>query len=88
MKKIGKDLELARKKKQALDELFKRCKISQYTYDSINEEITNAIAEIEARRKDLAEKMTSKITEFEEQINTLEMLFANSELQYAAGEID
>jgi len=86
--KIGKDLELARKKKQALDDLLSRGKISQNTYDSINTEITNAIAEIEARQKDLAEKMTSRITEFEEQINTLEMLLANSELQYAAGEID
>jgi len=86
--KIGKDLELARKKKQALDDLLNRGKISQNTYGSINTEITNAIAEIEARQKDLAEKMTSRITELEEQINTLEMLLANSELQYAAGEID
>jgi len=86
--KIGKDLELARKKKQALDDLFNSGRISQNTYDSIKNEITNAIAEIEARQKDLAEKMTSKITELEEQINTLEMFLANSELQYAAGEID
>ena len=86
--KIGKDLELARKKKQALDDLFNSGKISQNTYDSINNEITSAITEIEARQKDLAEKMSSKITEFEGQINTLEVFLANSELQYAAGEID
>lgn len=86
--KIGKELELARKKKHALDDLFNSGRISQNTYDSINNEITNAIVEIEAHQKDLAEKMTSKITELEGQINTLEMFLANSELQYVAGEID
>ena len=86
--KIGKDLELARKKKQTLDDLFNSGKISQNTYESINNEITNAVTELEARQKGVSEKMTSKITELEEQINTLEMFLANSELQYAAGEID
>jgi len=86
--KIGKDLELARKKKQALDDLFNAGRISQSTYDSINRELTEAITEIEARQKALAEKMTSKIAELEGQINSLEMFLANSEIQYAAGEID
>lgn len=86
--KISKDLELAKKKKQALDDLFGTGKISQFTYDSFNKGLTDTIAEIETHRKALAEKMTSKITELEQQVNTLEMFLANAEILYAAGEID
>jgi len=86
--KISKDLELARKKKQALDDLFNSGKISASTYESLDKELTSAISEIEAHQKNLADKMTSKITELEEQISTLEVFLANSEIQYAAGEID
>ena len=86
--KIGKDLELARKKKQALDDLFNSGKISVSTYESLDKELTGIISEIEARQKDLADKMTSKIADLENQISTLEMFLANSEIQYAAGEID
>lgn len=86
--KISKDLELAKKKKQALDDLFGTGKISQFTYDSFNKGLTDTIAEIETHRKALAEKMTSKIAELEQQVNTLEMFLANAEILYAAGEID
>ncbi len=86
--KISKDLELARKKKQALDDLFDSGKISASTYESLDKELTGIIFEIEARQKDLANKMTSKIADLENQIGTLEMFLANSEIQYAAGEID
>jgi len=86
--KISKDLELTRKKKQTLDNLFSAGKISQSTYDSLNTELSKAIVEIEARQKELAGQMSSKISELEEQVSTLEMLLASSELQYAAGEID
>jgi len=86
--KISKDLELARKKKQALDDLFSSGKISASTYESLDKELTDVISEIEARQKGLAEKMSSKIADFEKQIGTLELFLANSEIQYAAGEID
>jgi hypothetical protein len=86
--KISKDLELARKKKQALDDLFNSGKISASTYESLDKELTEAIIEIEARQKDLAEKMASQIADLEKQINTLELFLANSEIRYAAGEID
>ena len=86
--KISKDLDLAKKKKQALDDLFSTGKISQSTYDSFNKELTDAISEIEIHRKALAEKMTSKIADLEQQISALEMFLANAEILHAAGEID
>ena len=87
-KEISKDLELTKKKKQALDVLFNEGRISQSTYESLDKELTDAIMNIEARRKALAEKVTSKISELEQQITVLEMFLANSEIEYVAGEID
>jgi len=86
--KVSRELELAKKKKQALDNLFSTGKISQSTYEDMNKSLTEAIAEIEIRHKALAEKMTVKITELESQIKTLEKFLANTEIEYAAGEID
>ena len=81
-------MELTKKKKQALDNLFSEGRISQSTYESLNKEITDTIMNIEARRKALATTVTSKISELEQQITVLEMFLANSEIEYAAGEID
>ena len=87
-KEISEDLELTKKKKQALDDLLEEGRISQSTYESLNGELTGAIASIEARRKALADKVNSKIGELEQQITVLEMFLASSEIGYAAGEID
>ena len=79
---------MARKKKQALDNLLSTGRISQSTYDSFSKEMDEAIAEIERQRNALLEKMGSKMKELEGQIRTLEMLFANYEIQHVAGEVD
>ena len=87
-KEISADLELTKKKKQALDDLLEEGRISESTYESLNGELTDAIASIEARRKALAEKVNSKISDLEQQITVLEVFLANSEIEYVAGEID
>jgi hypothetical protein len=87
-KEISEDLELTKKKKQALDDLLEEGRISESTYESLNGELTGAITSIEARRKALADKVNSKIGELEQQITVLEMFLASSEIGYAAGEID
>ena len=76
----SRELELVKKKKQALDDLFSKGTISQNTYDSINTELTNTITEIESRQKVLAEKMSSKISELEGQVNTLEVFLEEFQL--------
>ena len=86
--KINKDLELARKKKQALDNLFNSGKISASTHGSLNTELTTIISDIEMRQKILANNLASKVEALEKQIGTLEIFLANSEIQYVAGEID
>jgi len=79
---------MAKKKKQALDNLLNTGRISQSTYDLFNSEIDEAIAEIERQQKALLEKMNSKMEELEAQIRTLEMLLANVEIQHVTGEVE
>lgn len=87
-KRLNEEYEIAKKKKQALDNLFETGRISQATRDSFNNEIDAAIAEIEKQQQDLFAKMQLKIQDLESQIKTLEMLLANYEIQHVVGEID
>jgi len=87
-KKLNEENEMAKKKKEALDNLLNTGRISQSTYDLFNNEMDEAIAEIERQQKALLEKMNSKMEELEEQIKTLEMLLANFEIQHVTGEVD
>jgi len=87
-KRLNEEYEMARKKKQALDNLLNSGRISQSTYELFNNEIAEAILEIERQQKDLLDKMNSKMKELEGQIKTLEMLFANFEIQHVIGEVE
>lgn len=86
--KINIELDLTKKKKQALDDLLNVGRISQLTYESLSKNLNEDINQIELRRKALAEKIASKLSELEEQLQTLEFFLANSEMAYAAGEMD
>jgi hypothetical protein len=87
-KKLNEENEMAKKKRQALDNLLNTGRISQSTYDLFNTEIDEAIAEIERQQKALLEKMDSKMENLEAQIKTLEMLLANFEIQHVTGEVE
>jgi chromosome segregation ATPase len=87
-RKLTEENEMAKKKKQALDNLLNSGRISQSTYELIGNEIGEAIAEIERQQQALLEKMNSKMADLEEQIKMLEMLLANSEIQHVTGEVD
>jgi hypothetical protein len=88
LEKIDGELELAKKKKQALDKLLNEGKVSQTTYDSFSEDVAQAIEEIESRQKMLVDKMESKISELEQQMRTLESLLVNSEIRHISGELE
>ena len=87
-KRLNEEYELAKKKKQAVDNLYIAGKISQFTRDSFNKDISATIVEIERQQKDLLEKMQLKTDELSCQITTLESLLANYEIQYVVGEIE
>jgi len=86
--KINIELDLTKKKKQALDDLLSTGRISQSTHDCLCKDLNEDINQIELRRKSLAEKMASKLSELEEQLQALEFFLANSEMAYVAGEIN
>jgi hypothetical protein len=87
-KRLSEEYEVARKKKQALDNLLKKGRISQSTFDVFNREIEDALAEVEKEEKALLEKMAAKVVELEGQVKTLEVLIANFEIGHVTGEID
>ena len=86
-KRLNEEYEIEKKKKQALDSLFEKGRISQSTHESFSSEIAQGMAEIEKQQRDLLEKMKTKMNELENHIKTLEMLFANYEIQHVAGEV-
>jgi chromosome segregation ATPase len=86
--KLSEEYAMAKKKKQALDNLLDSGRISQSTYELIDKEIEESIAEVERQQGSLLEKMNSKIAELEGQIKMLEMLLANSEIQHVTGDVD
>jgi len=85
--KMSDELGLARRKQTVLEELYSNGRISQFIYEDLEKGLIAEIEQIEARRKELAEKMTSKLDEHQRQINILETFLANVEMSYAAGEI-
>lgn len=87
-RRLSEEFEVARKKKQALDNLLNTGRISRSTHDTFNKEIDDAIADIEKQQKALLEKMATKVVELEGQIKTLEILVANFEIRHVTDEID
>ena len=87
-KRLNEEYEIAKKKKQALDNLFENGRISQATRDSFDSDINAVIVEIEKQQRELVTKMQGKTQELESQIKTLETLLANYEIQHVVGEID
>lgn len=85
--KINIELDMANKKKQALDDLYNAGSISQSTYENLGEGLEKEIQEIEARQKVLTERMTHKLNELEQQVQALETFLANSRMSYVTGEI-
>lgn len=85
---MSEEYETAKKKRQALDGLLDKGKISQSTHDLFAMEIAETITDVERQQKALLQKMNTKIIELKEQIKTLEILLANFEIQHVTGEVD
>lgn len=86
--RINSEFDVNTKKKLALENLNNAGRISQFAYECLNKELTDEIEQIQIKRKALAEKMTSKLNELEEQRMALELFLANAEMAYVAGEIN
>jgi len=84
----SKELEVTKKKKQALDNLRESDKISQSTYDYLNTDLAKAISELEGHLKSLKDRMDSRTQELERQVSTLELFLASLEIHHVAGDVD
>jgi hypothetical protein len=85
---VNAELSVTKLKMEALDNLYNSGKISQFVYECLNKELAKEIENVQARIKALAEKMTSKLNELEEQRIALEIFLANTAMAYVAGEIN
>lgn len=84
---LRRELELVKKKKEALDSLFNAGRISRSTFDYLNKDLAEAITGVEGDQKKLTGKMASRANELDSQLKSLEIFLANLEIHYAAGEI-
>jgi hypothetical protein len=86
--RLNEEFEMAKKKKQALDNLYETGRISQTTHDAFNDDISAVIEEIEKQQYGLLERMKNTTQELDDQIKILESLLTNYEIQHAVGEIE
>lgn len=84
---INKELEITKKKREALDNLFAEKKISQSTYDYLKSELVKAISELENNLRKLRDRMATRAQELESQLSSLELLLASLEIHHAAGDV-
>jgi hypothetical protein len=85
---VNRELDLTEKKKKALDNLYGSKKISQSTYDYLENELTKALNELDDHLNTLREKMSERSQELEKQASTLEMFLASLEIHHAAGDVE
>ena len=88
LKRIGEELDLANRKRKALDDLLEAGRISRETYEMFKKEVDEAVGEVEARKKALIEEMNRRSHELEQQLRTLEAFLASSEIRYVTGDVD
>ncbi len=84
---VNQELELAKKKKQALDDLLAKKRMSEPTYEHLEKALTASILDLEAHQRSLADKMTSRADELEEQAHVLEWVLADLEVRRAGEEV-
>jgi hypothetical protein len=85
---VNQELELAKRKKQALDELLARKRMSQPTYEHLEKGLTANILDLEANQRSLVDKMISRADELEEQGHVFEWVLANLEIRHVSNEMN
>jgi hypothetical protein len=84
---VHSELELAKRKKQALDELLTKNKMSQPTYEHLVGGLNENIDDLDSHLKLLMQKMTERADELEEQAELLKLFLVSLEMQNIAKEL-
>jgi flagellar hook assembly protein FlgD len=82
------ELELAERKKQALDELLAKNRLSQPTYEHLASSLKETISDLQAHQRALAQTMTKRANELEKQAEMLKLFLAYLEMQNIAKQLD
>ena len=84
---VHSELELAKRKKQALDELLAKNRMSQPTYEHLVGSLDDNIDDLESHLKLLMQKMTERVDELEEQAELIKLFLVSLEMRNIAKEI-
>ena len=84
---VHSELELAKRKKQALDELLAKNRMSQPTYEHLVGGLNENIDDLDSHLKLLMQKMTERADELEDQAELLKLFLASLEMQNIAKEL-
>jgi len=79
---------MANRKRQALEDLLAKNRMSRPTYEHLLKGLEEEISRLEAHRKSLAKNMNERADELRRQIGLIEMFLASLELRYIGQEID
>jgi HPt (histidine-containing phosphotransfer) domain-containing protein len=85
---LQKEIAIGQKRLQALDQLLREKRISEYTYEDLRRGYESAMRQLEELRRALVDKLKQRRGELEHQGRRLEEFIANVEVQFMTGEID
>ncbi|MBS7615106.1 CdvA-like protein [Candidatus Bathyarchaeota archaeon] len=85
--KIRSELELAKRKKQTLDELLAKNRMSRPTYEHLVGSLNENISEFESHKKTLQQKMNERAEELKSQAELLKLFLATLEMKNIAKEV-
>jgi len=85
---VTQELEMANRKKQALEDLLAKNRMSRPTYEHLLKGLEEEISRLEAHRRSLSKNMTERADELQRQIGLIEMLLANLELHHIGREVE
>lgn len=85
---ISQELELANRKKQALEDLLEKNRMSRPTYEHLLKGLEEEISRLETHRRSLSKNMTERADELRKQISLIEMFLATLELRHIGREVD
>ena len=85
---VSQELKMANRKKQALEDLLAKNRMSRPTYEHLLRGLEEEISRLEAHRKSLAKSMTERVAELQKQKGLIEMFLADLELRHIGQEID
>jgi len=85
---ITQELSMAYRKREALEDLLAKNRMSRPTYEHLLKGLEEEISRLEKHKRSLAESMTERIEELQRQMSLIELFLASLELGFVGRELD